>query len=252
MASITLIGGPTALIEYGGFRVLTDPTFDPPGDYKLPYTTLAKTIGPALSESVVGAVDAVIVSHDQHWDNLDRAGRAYFLTAKRAFTTIAGAARLGGNVIGLAPWESRTLQANGKTLAITATPARHGPAGIEPMSGDVIGFVLQADGKRAVYVTGDTTWFEGTEEVARRYDVGIVLPFAGAAQTRGPFNLTMNTNEVIETAKHFPKATIVPVHSDSWAHLTQTRADIEKSFEALGIGARLKMLQPGVPADVSL
>jgi L-ascorbate metabolism protein UlaG (beta-lactamase superfamily) len=25
---ITLIGGPTALIETGGFRVLTDPTFD--------------------------------------------------------------------------------------------------------------------------------------------------------------------------------------------------------------------------------
>jgi L-ascorbate metabolism protein UlaG (beta-lactamase superfamily) len=29
--SITLIGGPTALIEIDGFRLLTDPTFDPPG-----------------------------------------------------------------------------------------------------------------------------------------------------------------------------------------------------------------------------
>jgi len=29
---ITLIGGPTALIEVGGFRLLTDPTFDAPGD----------------------------------------------------------------------------------------------------------------------------------------------------------------------------------------------------------------------------
>jgi len=26
--TITLIGGPTALIEIGGFRFLTDPTFD--------------------------------------------------------------------------------------------------------------------------------------------------------------------------------------------------------------------------------
>ena len=32
---ITLIGGPTALIEVEGFRLLTDPTFDAPGDYKL-------------------------------------------------------------------------------------------------------------------------------------------------------------------------------------------------------------------------
>ena len=29
----TLIGGPTVLIELGGFRLLTDPTFDGPGEY---------------------------------------------------------------------------------------------------------------------------------------------------------------------------------------------------------------------------
>jgi hypothetical protein len=29
--SITLIGGPTALIEVDGFRLLTDPTLDAPG-----------------------------------------------------------------------------------------------------------------------------------------------------------------------------------------------------------------------------
>ena len=28
---LTLIGGPTVLIEVGGFRLLTDPTFDPAG-----------------------------------------------------------------------------------------------------------------------------------------------------------------------------------------------------------------------------
>ena len=29
--TLTLIGGPTALIEIDGFRLLTDPTFDLPG-----------------------------------------------------------------------------------------------------------------------------------------------------------------------------------------------------------------------------
>jgi L-ascorbate metabolism protein UlaG (beta-lactamase superfamily) len=28
---LTHIGGPTVLIEAGGWRLLTDPTFDPPG-----------------------------------------------------------------------------------------------------------------------------------------------------------------------------------------------------------------------------
>ena len=62
----TLIGGPTVLIEIAGFRLLTDPTFDAPGDYRLPHVTLTKTGTPALSADAVGAVDAVLLSHDQH------------------------------------------------------------------------------------------------------------------------------------------------------------------------------------------
>ena len=45
---ITLIGGPTALIEIAGFRLLTDPTFDEPGDYQLPHVKLTKTARPAV------------------------------------------------------------------------------------------------------------------------------------------------------------------------------------------------------------
>ena len=36
-ATITLIGGPTALVELDGFRLLTDPTFGGPGEYTLPH-----------------------------------------------------------------------------------------------------------------------------------------------------------------------------------------------------------------------
>ncbi len=34
IASVTLIGGPAAIIELAGLRFLTDPTFDDPGDYE--------------------------------------------------------------------------------------------------------------------------------------------------------------------------------------------------------------------------
>ena len=128
------------------------------------------------------------------------------------------------------------------------TPARHGPAGIEPLSGDVIGFVLSsnAPGSRPIYITGDTVWFDGVAEVARRFPAGVVLPFAGAAQTRGPFHLTMDTNDTIETARAFPDATIVPVHTDGWAHFKQSAGDLRASFDTLGFGARLRILEPGV------
>lgn len=254
---ITLIGGPTAVIEVGGFRLLTDPTFDAPGDYALPHVTLTKTASPALGADQVGPIDAVLLSHDQHSDNLDHGGRAFLDTVQalggRVLTTLAGAARLGGRVEGFAPWGSTELVgSDGRRLRATAAPARHGPAGIEPLSGDVIGFVLSFDdgASRPIYITGDTVWYDGVAEVARRLPAGIVLPFAGAAQTRGPFHLTMDTNDVIETARAFPDAVIVPVHHDGWAHFRQSGADLMAAFKALGSADRLRLLGPGETVEI--
>jgi L-ascorbate metabolism protein UlaG (beta-lactamase superfamily) len=253
--AITLIGGPTALIELGGLRLLTDPTFDDPGEYQLPHVILRKTAKPALTAAQIGTIDAILLSHDQHADNLDLSGRALLPSAKRVFTTPAGAGRLGGNAEGLKPWETRELAApNGEILTVTAAPARHGPAGIEPFSGDVTGFVLSspANAFRPIYITGDTVWFDGVAEVERRFQPGLVLLFAGAAQTRGKFNLTMNSNDAIETAHVFSGALIVPIHNDSWAHFTESADELEHAFRALGHSDRLRRLQPGVPMVFSL
>jgi L-ascorbate metabolism protein UlaG (beta-lactamase superfamily) len=109
---VTYIGGPTALLELGGLRLLTDPTFDPGGsEYRTPIYVLRKTQGPALSPEMAGAVDAVLLSHDHHFDNLDHAGRRVLGTAARVLTMVAGAGRLGDNAIGLAPWQSHDLPA---------------------------------------------------------------------------------------------------------------------------------------------
>jgi L-ascorbate metabolism protein UlaG (beta-lactamase superfamily) len=246
---ITLIGGPTALIEIDGFRLLTDPTFDAPGDYQLPHVKLEKLTGPALSAEAVGPIDAVLLSHDQHSDNLDHSGKDFLAKATRVLTTEAGAKRLGSHAEGLAPWATTELTGkDGRSLTVTATPARHGPAGIEPLSGDVIGFVLTSkdERRRPVYISGDTVWYDGVADVARRFKAGVVLPFAGAAQTRGPFHLTMDTNDTIETARAFPDAVIVPVHTDGWAHFSQNSRDLRATFDTLGFGARLKLLEPGV------
>ena len=251
-AKITLIGGPTALIEVGGFRLLTDPTFDAPGEYKLPHVTLRKTSHPALTAEQIGRVDAVLLSHDQHADNFDHAGRAYAMQAPRLLTTVVGSKRLGGVAEGLAPGESTKLTNPAGTLTVTATPARHGPAGIEPLAGDVIGFVLSLAGGRPIYITGDTVWYEGVAEVARRFQAGLVLLFAGAAKTRGAFHLTMDANDALDTAHAFPDATIVPLHYEGWAHFSQSGDDLVQSFKALGIGARLRLLEPGVPTAIEL
>ena len=60
------MGGPTAILEIGGLRLLTDPAFDPLGEYLSGSgILLTKTRGPALRTDDVGSIDAVLLSHDQ-------------------------------------------------------------------------------------------------------------------------------------------------------------------------------------------
>src|SRR5271168_3151796 len=104
MLQVRGFGGPTVLIELGGLRLLTDPTFDAPGEYPLPGRTLRKTAPASIEVADLGPIDAVLLSHDEHPDNLDNAGRALLDTVPVVFTTESGAGRLGGNARGLAPW----------------------------------------------------------------------------------------------------------------------------------------------------
>ena len=96
-----------------------------------------------------------------------------------------------------------------------------------------------------VYVTGDTVWFEGTAEVARRFHPAAVLPFAGAARTRGPTRLTMDTNGAVETAAAFPGAAIVPVHHAGWAHFSESQDDLIETFDVVRMSDRLRPVTPG-------
>ncbi|HWG04779.1 MAG TPA: MBL fold metallo-hydrolase [Beijerinckiaceae bacterium] len=252
--TITLVGGPTALIEIGGLRLLTDPTFDDPQSYEAGGVTLAKTKPPAVAESAVGNVDLVLLSHDQHFDNLDHSGRAFLRHAGRVLTTVAGAKRLGGRAEGLKNWERAELETrSGRRLLVTATPARHGPVGIEKISGDVTGFALTFEDEHqpAIYISGDTVWYEGVAEVARRFDVRVAILFTGAAMPRGPFHVTMDSNDAIEAAHAFPQAMIMGIHNEGWAHYTQCQSDLVRAFSAHDLISRLQVLQPGVATALS-
>ena len=251
-AQITLIGGPTALIEIDGFRLLTDPTFDPPGDYQLPHVTLTKLARPALLPEEVGAVDAVLLSHDQHADNLDNSGRTLLPSAGVTYTTNSGAQRLGGNAVGLAPFETRSLEArSGKKIFVTATPARHGPIGVD--AGDVIGFALGINKPGdLIYITGDTLWFDGTADVARRFSPKVVVLYTGAAEPRGRFRMTMGSEDALEAAHAFPNSTLVSVHNEGWGHLRESQDQLADVFTKFNLANRLTRFDKGKPLELTL
>ncbi len=245
---LTYIGGPTALLEVGGLRLLTDPTFDPAGEeYQTSVYTLRKTTGPALEQGALGQIDAVLLSHDHHFDNLDRTGRLVLNGVAAILTTQAGAERLGAPAIGLAPWQSVDLPArDGRVLRVTGTPARHGP--VREDRGPVTGFVLTRveSAESAIYVSGDTVWYEGVEEVSRRFKVLVAILFMGAARVRevGPSHLTFTASEAIVAARVFADATIIPLHYEGWEHFSESRRQIEDAFKSAGLEHRLQWMEP--------
>ena len=246
---VRVFGGPTTLIEYAGLRLLTDPTFDAPGDYDLGNgLVLTKTAPTAITPDALGPVDAVLLSHDQHPDNLDNAGRAFLQTVPVVLTTPSGAQNLAGElgdkVAGLAPWTTYELRSpNGTTVTVTGLPALHGPEGCEEVTGEVIGFLLTADGQPTVYVSGDNASVDVVRTIAERVgQVDTAVIFAGAVRTPlfdGAL-LTVDGERAVEAAQALGAAQVVGAHTDSWAHFTETREQLEAAFATAGLGDRLQ------------
>ncbi|MFI9009201.1 MBL fold metallo-hydrolase [Actinosynnema sp. NPDC053489] len=238
--AVRVLGGPTALFDYGGLRFLTDPTFDEPGDYPLPGGVLTKTAPPAAGPADLGRVNVVLLSHDEHPDNLDHAGRAFLADVPLTLTTPGGARRLGGRARGLADWESVAL--DGGAVAVTAVPAIHGPLTreeVEPVSGRVVGFVLTGDGLPTTYVSGDNASLEAVERIAERFGpVHTAVLFTGAPRIPVLFDgepLVLDSAGAVEAARLLGARRVVPVHCDSWSHFTEDRDDVVAAFTAAGL-----------------
>lgn len=256
---VTHIGGPTVLIEAAGWRLLTDPTFDPAGGtYRFGWGTgSTKLAGPAIAADALGQIDAVLLTHDQHEDNLDAAGRALLPRAGTVVTTQAGARRLAGGAVGLSDWQTTTLQAPGKvSLTVTATPCRHGPPLSRPIVGDVIGFALAWEGQTAgqLWISGDTVLFDGVREVADRVDVDVALVHLGGVRfpVTGPVHYTLTAEAAIEMLGAVRPRVAVPIHYEGWKHFRQGRDEIERALVGAPDEVRrmIRWVALGEPAEL--
>lgn len=269
-ATVTVVGGPTVLLEVAGVRLLTDPTFDPPGTrYPLPGLTLTKHRGPATPAAGLGRVDAVLLSHDQHPDNLDRAGRTLLADAPVVATTVAAAARLGGAAVGLRPGAHVRVTGDAAAVTVTATRAVHGPERLRGVLGEVTGFLVrpapaagdarqvavggQPDDAPAVWISGDNVSLDTVAEAAAA-PIGLAVLHAGAARLAplGPATLSLTADQTVEAARLLGDCPIVVVHDDGWSHLTEAPADVAAAFARHGLRHRLVTPPPGGAVTVTL
>lgn len=243
------IGGPTAVIEIGGLRLLTDPTFSPAGDYEtVPGRFLTKTEGPAIAAKQLGHIDAVLLSHDQHRDNLDPAGRALLAQIPIVLSTPAAAQRLGSHVPALATWDHLDLlRPDGGKLRVTAVPAQHGPDGSEHLTGEVTGFILSAPDLVTVYLSGDNASLDVVRRIRERMGpIDLAFIFAGGAKTPLIKDawLTLNSEMAAEASRILGAKRVVPLH------FTEGADALENAFVHERLRERLILLQPGESAQL--
>jgi L-ascorbate metabolism protein UlaG (beta-lactamase superfamily) len=261
MVRLTHLGGPTVLIEAEGWRILTDPTFDPPGRaYRFGLgTSSTKTTGPALEPDDLEPIDRILLSHDHHADNLDNRGRFTLGRASTVLTTIPGARRLGGSTVrGLRTDEELELEGgpDRPALRVRATPCRHGPPLSGPLTGTVIGFALSLGpaARIALWMTGDTVLHRPLLRTAKRLDVDIFLMHLGSVQfpLTGPLRYSMNGSDAIRLVHAVHPRVAVPVHYEGWSHFREPQTQLDAELARLGPAGDnpVRWLQPGVPHEI--
>ncbi|CDO88113.1 Zn-dependent hydrolase [Mycobacterium triplex] len=253
--AIAVLGGPTTVIDIAGRRIVMDPTFDPPG----PHDHLTKLTGPAVGAEDLGKIDVVLISHDEHLDNLDNAGRQVALAAPLIVTHPGAAGRFGAPAVGLKPWQSYYLPGGPGRIAAQAVPAVHGPAdGMRDMEGnvtcEVTGFVLYGPGLPTIYLSGDNASMSAVAEVADRIgDIDVAVLFAGAAslptQQHGR-PLTLTSARAAAAAEVLGAEMVIPAHVEGWAHFSEGPAELAEAFDQAGIKRVLRTAPNGEWIDL--
>ena len=260
---ITHIGTATAILEINGVNMLTDPFFSPAGS-SFPITdkfSLAVDEDPALRLDQLPIIDAILLSHEDHADNLDDLGRR-LLDGRRVFTTVDGAKNLSPRpgVHGLRPWEQLDTVIAGKKFSIIGTPTQH------VVGQECTGFIITSDefgtGRddlpNAIYFSGDTVYVEELKEMADRYHICAAILNLGNAHaptdltdlSSPPYQITMDGKQAAKLFQDIKADYLVPMHYESWNHFTQFGQELQTVFQAEGISDRVCWLKGGQAVKV--
>ncbi len=252
--SITHIDTACIILDINGFRIMTDPVLDKAGElYHFGYGAFSRKLSnPALSKEEIGKIDLILLSHHQHKDNFDKAGKRFAKKVERVVTTMP-AARTLKNGVGLNNWESIAIETTKvPRLKITATPAQHHPWWVPPFfAGKVIGFIIEWEGQQngAYYISGDTVFFKGIKQIAQRFTIDVGIFHLGDVQFRyltGYGKYTFDAKQALKSAKLLGVNTFIPIHYSGWSHFKEVEEMVKNIFSQEKLLFNLMWLKTGL------
>ena len=253
--TITHIDTACVLLEINGYKILTDPTLDAAGKiyYHGSGSFSRKTGDPSLSSADLNNTDLVLLSHHQHKDNFDHKGKELAMSIPLVLSTVA-ASKAYSTITGLNDWETFPVSTSlVPGLRITAVPAQHHPRWVpEFFSGKVVGFIIEYDAQKngAIYISGDTVYFKGIDAIAAKFQIDIGILHVGSVQFRyltGFGRYTMDSRDLIKTAKVIRPNRIIPIHYKGWSHFKEKEIHLRDAISGdIEVSRKTLFLQPGV------
>ncbi|MER6069618.1 MBL fold metallo-hydrolase [Streptomyces sp. NPDC001817] len=238
--TVRLVGGPTALLEIAGLRLLTDPTCD----------TLGFGFGAAqpLVADESRPIQAVLLSHHRHTDGLDGAGRRLFATVPMTLATATAADRLGRNATALPAWYHLTLdRPDGGWVKVTGVPVQYGPDGSEHVTARATGFTLTGADMPTVYLSEGNTSLEIFTAVVERFgpvDLAVLPVDATRTPTQDGYPM-LTADQAAEAATRLDARRVVPLSHGGSQLLTQGADTLRAVFARCTMGDRLTVLGTG-------
>ncbi|MDB4989258.1 MAG: hypothetical protein JWN04_4436 [Myxococcaceae bacterium] len=266
--SFQWLGGPTALIERGGLRVITDPMLGPRGPQAFvlpkhpssgqPDAAISRYTAPPPAD--LAHLDAILISHT-HADHVDATAKAQLPKNVPLVVAAAGAEAMraaGFTDVRPLDWgETLSIEARGTTLEVRAVPAHHsGDPELDREIGRGNGYVLawrDARGSYRVYWTGDAVLSEETKNLTDQVGhIDLLLPHLGGVGGDGPRGLrTMDAEQAIELVRRVNPARVIPIHHTTFGHYREPIEALEQRALESGLSARFLFLREGNTVSLS-
>ncbi|KAF4417742.1 metallo-hydrolase oxidoreductase [Fusarium acutatum] len=262
-ANVYFIGTATTIIEWEGFRLLTDPNFLHAGDHVHlgPGVTAERQTNPAVDLHELPSLDAILLSH-YHEDHFDRC-----LTSKNEPFR---------NVEPLDFFDHLELKNEDSkadeplpVIKVTGMPGKHVPPGPLAAVNDLLGAVPPTNGWMLelgyrkvekgklqtgyrIYISGDTLLVDELKEIPkwlREERIDLMLIHLGGTTIPGPsaplIMVTLDAKQGVELMKMMDPEITIPIHYDDYDIFLSPRKDFETAVKEAGMENRVVILDRG-------
>lgn len=239
---ITWLGHAGFLVHIGGRNILIDP------NWALWHGPVKRISHPNISSRNLPYIDMVLISH-AHFDHLHLPSlRA--VAAGQPIVVPQGVGSIVKNcafskIIELGYWKSITIH----DITITFVPTKHwGARFIHDTYRQFGAFIIQY-GDRAIFHCGDSSMFDGFQDIGKLAKIDIALMPIGAYRAPSGRPVHMNPEEAIEAAEMMGANHLIPMHYGTFPlggePIHEPALRLTQSATRLGWQNRIQLLPEG-------